>query len=99
VLADALAILASDSEAEAMRAAPNVPELMLLALVVSVVAEAANATPPVLVQVIASVPVVVQSPERSPLVTEVEPENFARLPEAGEPVVVTVPERRRRSRR
>ncbi len=42
-------------------------------------------------QVIARVPVVVQSPLRSPLVTEDAPENFVRLPEAGEPVVVTVP--------
>src|SRR5262245_30706087 len=35
--------------------------------------------------VVASVPLVVRSPERSPLVTAVAPENFARLPEAGEP--------------
>ncbi len=50
---------------DARRAAVSVPLVMLLALVVSVVAEAANATPPVLVQVIVSVEVV-QSPLRLP---------------------------------
>ena len=42
-------------------------------------------------RVVASVPLVVRSPVRSPLVTAVDPENLARLPEAGDPDVVTVP--------
>jgi hypothetical protein len=64
---------------------------MFEALVVSVVAEAANDVPFVLVQMMASVPEVVQSPLRSPLVTELAPENFVRFPLAGLPVVVNVP--------
>jgi hypothetical protein len=41
--------------------------------------------------VVASAPEVVMSPERSPFVMDVAPENLVRLPIAGEPVVVTVP--------
>ena len=41
--------------------------------------------------VAASVPLVVTSPERFPFVIADAPENAARLPLAGEPVVVTVP--------
>jgi hypothetical protein len=41
--------------------------------------------------VVASVPLVVMSPERSPLVIEDAPENFVIFPVAGDPVVVTVP--------
>lgn len=73
------------------RAAASVPALMFEALVVSVVAEAAKATPPVLLTVTASVPEVVASPERSPLVMVVAAENLVRLPEAGVPVVETEP--------
>ena len=51
-----------------------------------------KAVPLVCVQVIASVPDVVQSPDRSPLVITVPPENFARFPLAGDPDVVTVPD-------
>jgi hypothetical protein len=47
---------------------------------------------PEVASVVASVPEVVTSPVRSPLVIEVEPENLVRLPDAGLPVVVTVPE-------
>jgi hypothetical protein len=65
--------------------------MILVALVVSVVADVAKETPPVLVHVIASVPDVAQSPERSPFVSELDPENLARFPLAGLPVVVTVP--------
>ena len=64
---------------------------MLEAFVVSVVAEAANDTPPVFEQLIVSAPEVVQSPERSPLVMVDAPENFVRLPLAGVPVFVIVP--------
>ena len=42
-------------------------------------------------RVAASVPDVVISPDKSPFVIALAPENFVRLPEAGEPVVVTVP--------
>ena len=45
-----------------------------------------------LAAVVASVPEVVTAPVRSPLVIEVAPLNLVRLPEAGDPVVVTVPE-------
>jgi hypothetical protein len=41
--------------------------------------------------VVVSVPLVVTSPLRSPLVTDVAPLNLVRLPDAGDPVVVTVP--------
>src|SRR5262245_6168798 len=41
--------------------------------------------------VVARVPLVVTSPDRSPLVMLVAPENLVRLPLAGDPVVVTVP--------
>src|ERR1044071_9806461 len=41
--------------------------------------------------VVASVPLVVQSPERLSFVIDVVPEKRVRLPLAGEPVVVTVP--------
>lgn len=68
------------------------PLVILLALVVSVVADVAKATPLVFVQVDANVPEVVQSPLMSPFVIEVAPENFVRFPEAGDPVVVTLPE-------
>jgi len=51
-----------------------------------------NDTPLVLVQVMARVPDVVQSPERSPFVIALKPENFVRFPLAGDPVVVTVPD-------
>jgi hypothetical protein len=70
------------------RAIASVPLEMFEALVVSVVAEAAKADPEVFVQVIANAPDVVQSPEMSPFVTEVGPENFVRFPFAGEPVTV-----------
>ena len=56
------------------------------------VAAEPNATELVFVQVTVSVPDVAQSPDRSPFVTLVAPLNFARLPLAGDPVVVTVPE-------
>ena len=56
------------------------------------VARPESAVPLILPTVVASVPEVVTSPDRSPLVTEVAPENFVRLPVAGLPVVVTVPE-------
>src|SRR6185437_12741366 len=42
--------------------------------------------------VVTKVPEVETSPERSPFVTTVLPENLARLPDAGVPEVVTVPE-------
>src|SRR5206468_1683218 len=58
------------------RATPSNPLLILAAFVVSVVALAAKAEPLVFKQVIASVPAVVQSPEMSPLVMDVAPENF-----------------------
>ncbi len=54
-----------------------------------VVAPFLNAVPLVLVQVIANVPEVVQSLLISPFVIVPAPENFVRLPLAGEPVVVT----------
>lgn len=72
----------------ATRAAPKVPLETFEAFVVSVVALVANAVPLVFVQVIAAVPEVVQSPDRSAFVTEVAPENLARFPDEGEPVVV-----------
>lgn len=50
-----------------------------------------NAEPLDFVQVMAVVPEVVQSPDRSALVTLVVPENFVKFPEAGDPVVVTLP--------
>ena len=43
------------------------------------------------VQVMPRVFVVVQSPEILPLVIDVPPENIAKFPDAGDPVVVTVP--------
>jgi len=55
------------------------------------VARAPRFTPPVFVQVTASEPFVVQSPDRSPLVMVSEPENLVRPPLVGEPVVVTEP--------
>src|SRR5580698_10365640 len=58
----------------------------------SPVASPDRAVPLIFTTVAASVPLVVTSPLRSPLVTDVAPENLARLPVAGEPVVVTVPE-------
>lgn len=72
-------------------ASGRVPVVILVALVVSVVADVAKTTLLVLVQVSDNVPEVVQSPVMSALVTDVAPENFVRLPDAGEPVVVTVP--------
>lgn len=73
------------------RALARVPLPMLFAVVVSIVADGANDTPPVLVHVIASVLLVVQSPDRLPLVM-VEPlEKTVRLPDAGAPVVETLP--------
>ena len=42
-------------------------------------------------RVVATVPEVVTSPVKSAFVIEVEPENFVRFPDAGLPVVVTVP--------
>jgi hypothetical protein len=72
-------------------AAGSVPLVILVATVVSVVALAAKDTPFVLRQTIANVPVVVQSPDRSPFVMVAAPENLVRFPLAGEPVVVTVP--------
>src|SRR5262252_9443649 len=50
-----------------------------------------SAVPLRAVTVAASVPLVVTSPERLPLVMVVAPENCVRLPLAGEPVVETVP--------
>src|SRR2546430_2262448 len=41
--------------------------------------------------VVTVVPLVVTLPDKSVFVTELAPENLARLPLAGEPVVVTVP--------
>jgi hypothetical protein len=41
--------------------------------------------------VVANAPEVVMSPDRSPFVIDVAPENFVSSPVAGEPVVVTVP--------
>jgi hypothetical protein len=69
-----------------------VPEVIFAALVVSVVAEGAKDTPPVFRQAVMPVPLVVQSPLRLPLVIALPPEKNARFPEAGVPVVVTVPE-------
>ena len=51
----------------------------------------AKDVPLILETVTASVPEVVASPDRSPFVIEVEPENFVRFPLAGLPVVVTEP--------
>lgn len=47
--------------------------------------------PLILVTVVARVPAVVTSPERSPFVIVVEPLNFVRLFATGLPVVVTAP--------
>ena len=80
-----------DDVAKGKRAAPSVPEEILLAFVVSVVALVANATLLVFVQVVTPVPEVVQSPLILPLVIDVPPENIAKFPDAGDPVVVTVP--------
>lgn len=63
----------------------------MAAFVVSLVADAAKAAPPVLVHAITSVSLVVQSPDRLPLLIDVPPVNLANLPLAGDPVVVTEP--------
>lgn len=42
-------------------------------------------------KVVANVPDVVISPDKSPFVMAVDPENFVKFPAAGDPVVVTVP--------
>ncbi len=73
------------------RAAAKVPETIFVAFVVSVVAEGEKREPLVFVHVTARVLLVVQSPERLPLVIALAPENIARFPVAGDPVVVTVP--------
>lgn len=72
-------------------AADNVPELIFDALVVSVVAEVANATPLVFVQVRTPVPLVEQSPDRFPLLMVDAPEKNVRFPLVGVPVMVAPP--------
>jgi hypothetical protein len=67
------------------------PEVMCDPLVVSIVAEAANATPPVFVQVSTPVPDVEQSPDRFPLLIVPAPEKNVRFPLAGDPVTVAPP--------
>jgi hypothetical protein len=70
-----------------------VPPLVALVHTGTVLAagEAGYVAPLTLPTVVASVPLVVTSPLKSPFVIEVDPENFVRLPDVGDPVVVTVP--------
>jgi hypothetical protein len=65
--------------------------ILLLLSEANAALEAGIAPPFTLTTEAAKVPLVVTSPLRSPLVIEAVPENFDRLPEAGDPVVVTDP--------
>ena len=67
------------------------PDVIFDAFVVSVVADAANATPPVFVHVNTPVPEVEQSPDRSPLLIVPAPVKNVRFPLAGDPVTVAPP--------
>ena len=79
------------TEAQVPEEIAPVPKADVPLATVPVIVEGKD-VPLVFVQVIASDPDVVQSPLRSPFVIEDPPENFVRLPLAGLPVVVTVPD-------